>query len=183
MIINTERLLLREYTSEDFPLFKSIYSDEEIMRYALVEAYKTENAVRSYFNKVLSDYTKTENRHAYEFAVIEKSSGQYLGSADIDIEIKNQYGGFGEIGYFLLTPHWGKGYAIEIAAALVRFCFEELGFHKVCASCNALNTASENVMKKLGMTKEGVLRKRRYKDNAWQDDVRYGILSEEWKKV
>jgi ribosomal-protein-alanine N-acetyltransferase len=176
MNINTERLLLREYTSEDFPLFRSVYSDEEIMRYALADAYKSENAISNYFQKVLSDYAKTENRHAYEFAVIEKSSGEYLGSADIDVEIQNQYGGFGEIGYFLLTPHWGKGYATEIAAALVRFCFHELKFHKVCASCNALNTGSENVMKKIGMTKEGVLRKRRYKNKEWQDEVRYGML-------
>lgn len=81
MIINTEKLILREYSNEDFPLFRSVYSDEEIMKYAYVNVYKTENAVRSYFDKVLSDYTKNENRDAYEFAVIEKSSGEYLGSA------------------------------------------------------------------------------------------------------
>jgi ribosomal-protein-alanine N-acetyltransferase len=104
-----------------------------------------------------------------------------LGSADIDIQIINEHGGYGEIGYFLLLAYWGKGYATEIAAALTRFCFEELRFHKVCASCHALNTASENVMKKLGLTKEGVLRRRRYKNDVWHDEIRYGILIEEWE--
>lgn len=180
MTINTERLILREYSNEDFPLFCSVYSDDEIMKFAYANKYKTENELSSYFNKVLSDYNKTENRDACEFAVIEKNSSNYLGSADIYIQMKNSCGGLGEIGYFLLQTSWGQGYATEIATALTSFCFNELKFHKVCASCNALNTNSENVMKKIGMTKEGVIRKARYKNEQWYDEIRYGILFEEW---
>ncbi len=150
------------------------------MRYAYADVYKTENDIRSYFDKVLYSYTISETREAYEFAVVEKNSGEYLGSADIYVQMKNPYGGFGEIGYFLLKSYWGNGYATEIATALMEFCFEELKFHKVCASCNALNMNSENVMKKIGMTKEGVIRKIRYKNEQWYDEIRYGLLFDEW---
>lgn len=182
MYINTERLILREYSNEDFPLFRSVYTNEEIMKYAYVNVYNKEDDIRSYFDKVLVDYTRNENRNAYEYAVIERNTGKYIGSADIDVQIKNQYGGFGEIGYFLLKQFWGKGFATEIASALITFCFRELKFHKVCASCNTLNINSENILKKVGMTKEGVIRKVRYKNKQWFDEFRYGIIIDEWSK-
>ena len=183
MMISSERLVMRDYADEDFPLFKSVYTDAEIMKYAYVDVYQSEEAIRSYFKKVIQDSKRIDNRDAYEFAVIEKQSGKYIGSADVDVQMKNRYGGFGEIGYFLLKAFWGKGYATEIAAGLIGYCFEELMFHKVCASCHSLNKQSEKVMIKIGMTKEGILKKQRFKNSQWHDEIRYSILMEDWQKL
>lgn len=182
MMIRTERLIMREYTAEDFSLFKSVYTDPEIMIYAYMDVYQSDDEISGYFNKVIKDNLKIENRNAYEFAVFEKQSGNYIGSADIDVQVKNAFGGYSEIGYFLLKDFWGKGYAAEIAARLIDYCFGELKLHKVYASCNAKNVQSEAVMKKAGMTKEGILRKIRFKGNEWHDEIRYSILTEEWFK-
>lgn len=94
--------------------------------------------------------------------------------------MKNAFGGYSEIGYFLLKDFWGKGYAAEIAARLIDYCFEELKLHKVYASCNASNIQSEKVMFKSGMIKEGVLRKQRFKNSQWRDEIRYSIIVDEW---
>ncbi len=179
MTISTERLLLREYTSEDFELMASVYTDAEIMKYAYAGVYSDAD-MKQYFNKVIKDNQRTDNRNAYEFAVFEKQSGQYIGSADIDIDLKNSYGGYAEIGYFLIKSHWGKGYASEIAKRLIGYCFEELKLHKVYASCHALNESSEKVMRKSGMAKEAVLKKVRFKNNQWYDEIRYAILIDDW---
>ena len=180
MTISTERLLLREYTSEDFTLMASVYTDAEIMKYAYVGVY-TDAEMKQYFDKVIKDNQRTDNRNAYEFAVFEKQSGQYIGCGDIDVKAKNDYGGCAEIGYFLLKSHWGKGYAAEIAKRLISYCFDEIKLHKVYASCHALNASSEKVMIKSGMTKETVLKKVRFKNNQWHDEIRYAIMIDDWK--
>ncbi len=181
MMISTERLILREYAEDDYLLFKSVYTDPEIMKYAYVDVYQSEEAIRNYFDKIIQDSKQIDNRDACEFAVFEKQSGKYIGSADVDVQMKNEYGGYGEIGYFLLKDYWGKGYATEIAARLINFCFETLNFHKVCASCHAFNKQSEKVMVKAGMLKEGVFRKKRFKNGQWHDELYYSILLEEWQ--
>lgn len=48
-------------------------------------------------------------------------------------------------------------------------------------SCSGNNRASENIMKKLGMQKEGILRMVRYKDGRWDDEIKYGLLRKEWE--
>jgi len=74
------------------------------------------------------------------------------------------------------------GYGTEIASALLNICFSKLQMYKVVASCNLQNSQSENIMKKIGMTKEGQFRKVRYKNGRWDDELRYSILLEEWKE-
>ncbi len=179
MTISTERLILREYTVEDFSLMKSVYTDPEIMKYAYWDVY-SDTKMRRYFEKVIEDNNRTENRSAYEFAVFEKKSGQYIGSGDIDVDLKNNYGGYAEIGYFLLKSHWGKGYAAEIAKKLIEYCFDKLNLHKVYASCHALNKSSEKVMRKSGMKKEAVLKKVRFKNKQWHDEIRYAKMIDDW---
>lgn len=54
-MISTERLILREYEEDDYLLFKSVYTDPEIMKYAYVDVYQSEEAIRNYFDKIIQD--------------------------------------------------------------------------------------------------------------------------------
>ncbi|WRS28958.1 GNAT family protein [Oscillospiraceae bacterium MB08-C2-2] len=177
----TPRLLLREYKPEDFPFFRDVYMDEEVMRYAYMDAYKTEQEAREGFEKLLPG--AAGEKSFYEWTIVEQATGLYVGSAMMEVQMKNQYGGFGELGYFLLKEFWGKGYATETARALIALGFDQLGFHRVCASCNAANNDSAHVLEKAGMRHEGVLRAVRCKNGLWQDEIRYSILAEEWEKA
>jgi ribosomal-protein-alanine N-acetyltransferase len=60
-----------------------------------------------------------------------------------------------EIGWRLRKEAWGYGYATEAAKECLRHGFEGLGLEKVYSFTAALNTRSENVMKKIGMKKAG----------------------------
>lgn len=93
--------------------------------------------------------------------------------------MKNEFGGHGEIGYFLLPTYWGKGYATEIGQLLIEIGFSHVGLHRICASCNIENKNSERIMKKIGMKKEGQIRQVRLKNGTWHDELRYSILKEE----
>ncbi|HEX2926258.1 MAG TPA: GNAT family protein, partial [Ruminiclostridium sp.] len=101
----------------------------------------------------------------------------------IQIHSRNNSGGCGEVGYFLLPAYWGRGYATELADTLLDFGFTRLGLHKISARCNSNNLKSEGIMKKVGMTLEGELRKVRPKYGSWDDEKHYGILFDEWKRI
>jgi ribosomal-protein-alanine N-acetyltransferase len=121
-----------------------------------------------------------EDRRKYFFAVILRESEQLIGEAGFTIEAKEASGGIANMGYFLLKPYWGKGYATEVAQMMIEYCFTTLKLHKVTAGCDVENTASEGVMKKCGMKREGYRAQQYYLDGDWRDRLEYGILYQDW---
>lgn len=63
-----------------------------------------------------------------------------------------------EVGYMLVPEAWGKGYATEICARLLRFGFTETALEEIKATTDPENTASQHVLKKCGMCDEGLRR-------------------------
>ena len=55
------------------------------------------------------------------------------------------------VGWLLVQDAWGKGYATEVAAALLAYCFETLHLQEVYGLCNPDNAATRRVMEKCGM--------------------------------
>jgi len=180
MELATQRVNYRLFEKADFDLFYAVFSDKEIMRYAWIDEILSREKMMAFFEDFLSVGHMPNKNNSYAFAAFSREDGRFAGFADIQLHSHNENGGCGEIGYFLMQEFWGKGYATEFAGAMTDFGFESLKLHKVCARCNANNLKSENIMKKLGMTKEGELRKVRYKGGSWDDEKYYGILREEW---
>lgn len=178
MIFDGDRIVLREWKKDDYELFQSIFTNAQIMRYAYSDCFESEEELNLYFKEVL-DNTVSKFRKAYEYAVYLKSNESFIGFADIEIYKKNEFGGHGEIGYFLLPQYWGKGYATELAKLLIEIGFSHVGLHRLCASCHIENKKSEHIMKKIGMKKEGQIRQVRFKNGTWHDELRYSILKEE----
>jgi RimJ/RimL family protein N-acetyltransferase len=61
-----------------------------------------------------------------------------------------------ELGYGLRKPSWGRGYASEIAQALVRRAFGEMGIDRLVASVTVANVASVRVLEKAGLRRTGI---------------------------
>ncbi len=92
----------------------------------------------------------------YGFAqglVFAKDSREYIGRAGLthlDFREVPEI----ELGYFLFEKHWGKGYATELAAALLQYAFEVLDKEKVYATVSPDIIASCRVAEKVGMVIE-----------------------------
>ena len=86
-----------------------------------------------------------------------------------------------ELGYWLGVPYWGRGYASEAAAAVVRYGFVEIGLARINAQLFPRNLASGRILQKLGMHPEGVLRQHYLKWDVLEDAVLYGVLRHEWE--
>ncbi|HSU94847.1 MAG TPA: GNAT family N-acetyltransferase [Gemmatimonadaceae bacterium] len=74
-----------------------------------------------------------------------------------------------EVGYAFARAAWGRGYATEVASAIVQWGFAVLGLERIVAVASPENTGSRRVMDKLGMRYEGV------RPGSGQDSVYYSL--------
>ena len=85
-----------------------------------------------------------------------------------------------ELGYCIGKRWWGRGLMTEAVRAVVGYLFAEVGVRRVCAQHDTENPASGAVMRKAGMTKDGVLRQGGRNNRGIVDTAVYSILREEW---
>ena len=146
MIIQTERLLLREMTQADFPALCKIMQDEDVM-YAYEGIY-SDIEVQSWLDKRLLHYEK----HGFGlWAVVLKETGEMIGQCGLSMQ---DFDGrqVTEVGYLFQKAFWHRGYATEAAIACREYAFEKLGVDEVFSIIRDTNTASQNVAIHNGMT-------------------------------
>ena len=87
-----------------------------------------------------------------------------------------QAGAIASIGYTLAPDRRGHGYATEAAAALIEALFTHTQVHRVVATLDPQNTASERLLERLGFQREGVARQAAFVGGRWVDDLTYSLL-------
>ena len=86
-----------------------------------------------------------------------------------------------ELGWVLDPARTGHGYATEALRELLRYCFQDLGVHRVTANCFLGNDTSWRLMERVGMRRElHAVRGSLHRSGRWLDTVAYAILQEEW---
>lgn len=166
MIIETPRMLIRNFMLDDAKDLHEILGDEEVMK----------NCEAAYsFDKTALFLKQFCIEKDGAVAAVCKENQKVIGYILFNEVDKNVY----EIGWFFNKVYWGKGYAFESCKAIVDYAFENLNAHKVFAE-TIDETKSVNLMKKLGMKLEGVQRSHT-KDNLgnWADLYLFGILKED----
>ncbi|MBM3933165.1 MAG: GNAT family N-acetyltransferase [SAR202 cluster bacterium] len=170
--LHTNRLVLRPHRLTDIDDAFAYASDPEFSRYlALPRPYTRRHAEQFLAICVLTDWS-VHPQWAIEY------EGHAIGGINIRLERGNNIAG---LGYGIGSSHWGKGIATEAARAVVDWGFTELGVEKIHARCGVENAGSWRVMEKIGMKREGLLRKHYVYHGERRDDYLYGILREEWQ--
>lgn len=180
-MLKSTRLTYKLLTDDDFNLFYELYSNEEVMRYAYASRLENHEEAITLFREVLDNQTDCRKGKMYVACLSEDNTP--IGIVDYEINFLNEQGGVAEIGYFLLPEYWYEGFGPEMAQALIDDMFNETTIHRIQASCQAENVASEKIMQRLSMACEGVAHHTRYKDGEWRDEIRYAILKDEWLKT
>lgn len=87
--------------------------------------------------------------------------------------------------YWLGEKYWKNGYGTEAAKKIIDFGFNKLKLRRIDVEAFTKNKASNALIKKLGFTYEGTLRraKRAKSTGKIHDENIYGLLREEWKKA
>lgn len=178
MILETERLILRDFVKEDWRRVWEYQSDPLYLRYNMW-TQRTVEAAQEFVGWFL-DHQEQNPRIKYQLAVMLKSDNRLIGNCGIRMTKANALEA--DTGYELDPNYWGHGYATEAVHAIVDFGFEHFGVHRVSANCVADNVGSAHVLEKLGMQLEGRLRENQYFKGRWWDTLVYAVLDDEWQK-
>ncbi|WP_231510411.1 GNAT family N-acetyltransferase [Fischerella sp. PCC 9605] len=112
------------------------------------------------------------------FAIALRNTDALCGAIGLGI---NQDHNHAELGYWIGKPYWGQDYCTEAAKEVLRYGFQVLGVHRICATHFPRNPASGRVMQKIGMKLEGYRRQHVLKWGKYEDIIDYGILKSDWQ--
>lgn len=148
--LETERLFLRRLTAADVDHLYELHNDPDVMRYLNGGKHTPRHVIENQtLPKMLRHYGRSP--HFGFWAAIEKYTGEFVGWFEFrppqpdDPEVV-------ELGYRLRKSSWGKGYATEGSRALVHKGFTELGVRRVVAETMVVNTGSQRVLVKAGLS-------------------------------
>jgi RimJ/RimL family protein N-acetyltransferase len=170
----TERLLLRRFTEGDIPDLLEFLADPSVTG-AVPEIEPTEAGAHQYVARQAALLLFEEDQ-CFDLALQCKADGKVVGLLTLVRRDQHQ----AEIGWALGVNHRGRGYATEAATALMLYGFTSLGLHRIQAETEATNVHSWQVMERLGMRREALLREAEFRDGIWHDLVIYAALADEW---
>ena len=168
--IDTPRLLIRQFESDDWSAVHAYAADAAVMAY-LPGGPLTEQQARAFV-------ATNAGEQATAFAAVLKAERRLIGHLPFHPWFAPRTY---EVGWVLHPGYHGRGLATEAARALLRHGFETLRLHRIIATAQPENAASCRVMARLGMRQEGLFRKGIYRDEStWWDECFYAMLEEEW---
>lgn len=143
ILLETERLLLRAFTSDDVALLVELDSDPEVMRWI---NGGTPTSLAFAERVVVPTFTSYDGDLGFWAAHL-KPDGPFVGWFSLRRNDDEE----AALGYRLRREAWGRGLATEGASALIDLAFTKLGFSRVMAGTYEHNVRSRRVMEKLGM--------------------------------
>ena len=170
MILETERLILREYTPADFDCLYAILSDPITMAH-YPKPYDEAGTLR-WLNWNFENYQK----HGFGLWAMElKDSGKFIG--DCGLTMQNIDGEqLPEIGYHIHKRYWRNGYGKEAAKAVRDWAFENTNFDILYSYMKYTNIASYSTAASAGMCKV-----KEYPDEIDGILYVYAITRQEWE--
>ena len=175
-VLKTKRLTLRPFRESDAEaMFINWASDPEVTKYLTWTPHQSVEETRALL-KLWEEESKQPN--VYHWAI--ELNGELVG--DINLVWVNEKEERSVTGYCLSRKHWGKGIMTEAYHEVLRYLFEEVGFHRIESSHAVPNPASGRVMEKCGLLYEGTFRKefRLLSTGEWVDIVHRAILREDY---
>lgn len=149
-VLETQRLILREWREEDRAPFARINADPIIMEY-LPRVLDEKSS-----NKLVDRFQSHFKAHGYGlYAVENKEDSAFVGFVGLNnVEFDAHFTPAIEIAWRLDYGYWGKGYATEAAQRVLSYAFQDLGLKEMVSFTVHDNTRSIHVMEKLGFKQD-----------------------------
>jgi ribosomal-protein-alanine N-acetyltransferase len=147
-ILETKRLTLRTLQPQDLDDLFALYRDPEVRRYfpeGTLSFAQTKEELDWFLQGGDPDHPKLNL-----WATLHKETGRFIGRCGLipwTIDGKEEV----EIAYLLAKSHWRQGLGAEVAQALVRYGFEQLGLPRLIALIDPENQASIGTAEKAGL--------------------------------
>lgn len=144
-ILETERLYLREFSTEDAENMYLLNQDIEVIRYTGNVAFESVESARLF----IENYDHYKEHKFGRWAVIKKQDNKFLGWCGLKYsEEIDEY----DIGFRFFRKYWNMGYATESAKACIKLGFEKYCIPEIVGRAMNENTGSKRVLEKIGLT-------------------------------
>lgn len=154
-LIETERLTIKPYASEDAAFLSALLTDPEIAKTFMVPEFDSPEQAEALAKKLIA-FSREEDTAHLEYGIY--LDGKRIGFVnDCGVEDEEI-----EIGYVIHPEYQGHGYATEAVRAVIGE-LREMGFRKVTAGFFEENTASRRVMEKCGMKQNSAAEREEYR--------------------
>ena len=151
-LISTEHLILRKPRTEDAPaVFVGWVQDADVTYFLTWLPRQNIGQTQSILRNAIAAW---DGGTRFPYMITLKKSGEVIGMIDPHIE-GHKVG----IGYVMNRTYQGKGHMTKSLRAVIDWAFEQPSSYRVYATTDVENFASQRVLEKAGMQREGLLRK------------------------
>ncbi len=173
--IQTERLLLREFTIGDEADVHEFGGDPLVSLYT-DWGPNTPEVTRQIVLARLEQQQRWP-RDEINLAIELRAAGKLIGA--IGLRISDSEHGIANFGFVLSQAYWNQGFMTEAARALIDKAFPAHKLHRLVATCDTRNIGSARVMEKSGMHREAHFRQDVFQKGEWRDSYLYSILEQD----
>ena len=151
-ILKTERLRLRRAKLADAEvIFREYAQDPEVTKYVSWRTHQNLEETREYVQMCLLAWDVGK---AFHWVIERAEDKQLMGMIIARVNAEKW-----ELGYVLARSHWRQGYMTEALKVLIGWALKQKEIHRVWAVCDVDNIASARLMEKVGMQREGILKR------------------------
>jgi RimJ/RimL family protein N-acetyltransferase len=176
--LRTQRLLLRPFSIGDASRVQLLAGASEVYATTLNIPHPYPDGAAERW--IATHEVRFQADKSTALAVTSHADGGVIGAISLLTMAEHRRA---ELAYFIGAPYWNRGYCTEAAIAMIRYGFDELELHKVTSRFIVGNHASERVMIKAGLRKEGELVDEVLKDGVFRTLGVYGLVESEWTRA
>ena len=134
--------------------------------------------MQSFEKRVQFNRQSWENGTGYFFLIWSRETNDLIGGVSLTRVFRGSEQ-MATLGYWCSIDHQRQGLTYESIIKVVEFAFNSLGLNRIQATCMPENTASNNLLKKIGFKQEGLLRGFLQIQGKWEDHLVFGLLKKD----
>lgn len=176
--LETARLLLRPLAADDVDMIWPDISDPQISRLMAWEAHESREQTVAFLE---NEAARRRQGNGITWAILEGE--RFCGIISLISLLRTHRAltyNKAELAYWLSRSMQRQGIMTEAGQRVLSFAFDDLGLHKLYVSHFAENTASQELIRRLGFRRIGVQREEFQKGGIWYDHVMYELLDREY---
>ncbi|MBP7460451.1 MAG: GNAT family N-acetyltransferase [Candidatus Delongbacteria bacterium] len=173
-IVTTERLVLRQLTSDDAPDIFRLRSDDRVMRFLDRPLARTMEDAGQFIEKIRERLLTNDG---ITWAITQKPHDSLIGTIGFHTIFKEHFRA--EIGYLLHPDYQGQGLMQEALSAVLSYGFQALHLHSVEANVNPNNLASVKLLERNHFVREAYFRENYYYNGRFLDTAIYSLIHRE----
>ena len=175
-----QKVVLRAMTKGDLPTFVRWFNDPEVTRFLGGNMWPmSPESEERWFERQLE---QNALHLCIETLPSSAQPGVLIGNCSLMHPSERNHNA--ELGIVIgEKEYWSKGYGTDAIKTLLRYCFDELNYHKVYLRAYHFNPRGLRCYEKCGFKAEGRLRQHVFCHGQWHDEIMMGVLRDEFRAL